>query len=157
MNLILGIDPGISGSFALYDPISKTVVNIWDMPVHDIKGKAHLDLYQMATIVDTYKKDIKLAVIEEPGAMPGQGVTSMFRFGHACGVVQGIVACCMIPMKLLKPSVWKMQMGLTFDKDLSRQKASQMFPKESARFARKKDDGRAEALLLAVFGERLIS
>ncbi len=157
MKLILGIDPGLTGSLALYNPATKEVVDIKDMPIHMIKDKKHIDLYQLAGWFDEHSKTITSAIIEDPSAMPGQGVTSMFRFGQACGVMAGMTAAFFIPIIFVKPAVWKMQMGLTHDKDQSRRKASHMFPREAGRFAKKKDDGRAEALLLAVYGERYIA
>ncbi len=152
----MGVDPGLSGAVAFYDLEKAAVVAVHDMPLHEVSGKRHIDLYQLAAIIDGHAKDIEFAVIEEVGVMTGkEGVVGMFRFGQAAGCVQGIVAAYMIPMFLVKPSVWKSAMGLTRDKDHSRQKASQLFPSSAHLWARKKDDGRAEALLLAVFGSKV--
>jgi crossover junction endodeoxyribonuclease RuvC len=155
-HLILGIDPGLSGALAFYDPKANAVTEIHDMPTLEIKGKKRLELYQMSTLVEKLAREIKMAFIEDVGAMPGQGVTSMFRFGFAAGAIQGVIASFMVPMTLVRPGVWKGAMGLSHDKDASRARASQLFPRESHRWARKMDDGRAEALLLAVFGSRLL-
>lgn len=153
---VLGIDPGLGGAAALYEPISKRVVTVFDMPTLEIDGKRKLDSNTLALMIEEYSKEIGLAIVEQVGAMPGQGVTSMFTFGKVCGVVEGILAANMIPIHYVRPQVWKALLNLSHDKDASRQKAMQMFPTHTALFSRKKDDGRAESLLLAVLGARLI-
>lgn len=152
--LVLGIDPGLTGAIALYDMSSNLVASVADMPTHNINKKNHIDSVQLAMMVDTYSKQIKFAVIEDVSSAPNQGVVSVFTFGKVFGIAMGIVAANYIPMFLVRPAVWKSAMGLTHDKDLSRKKASQLFPREAYRWQRKKDDGRAEALLLAVFGAK---
>lgn len=159
MKKILGIDPGLSGALALYTPAtdaSPVGIEVIDMPTHEItvnkRKKKAIDLYALATWLDVRRADIRFAVIEDVHSMPAQGVTSSFNFGFAAGSVQGAVAANLIPMRLVRPSTWKANMGLTADKDSSRRLASQKFPAFAALWARKMDDGRAEAVLLAVFG-----
>lgn len=151
----MGIDPGLSGAIAVYDPEAQTV-ECFDMPIYDIKGKKHVDLYGIARIVDAFHLRIKGAVIEEVGAMPGQGVSSMFKFGFSAGAVQGVVAANFIPSRTVRPAIWKKAVGLPHGatKDASRKLASQIFPQSSHLWARVKDDGRAEATLLAIFGSK---
>jgi crossover junction endodeoxyribonuclease RuvC len=84
--------------------------------------------------------------------MPAQGVTSAFNFGFAAGALQGLVAGNAIPMHLVAPLTWKRHYKLSADKDASRRRASQLFPAHSHLWARAKDDGRAEAVLLAYYG-----
>ena len=157
-HLIAGIDPGLDGALVLYDPSHAEPPKVYDMPTYDIttngKRKCQLNLYELARILDVHAPTVKSAVIEEPAAMPGQGVSSMFKFGFNCGVAQAIVAAHFIPTKLTRPSAWKKAMGLTSDKDASRKLASQMMPQHARLWARVKDDGRAEALLLAIWGSR---
>lgn len=154
--LIMGIDPGLSGAVALYHPGANVPVAIHDMPLSPPgkSGKRSIDLFQLAALIDGYAADTKIAIIEEVHAMPGQGVTSMFRFGFATGAITGIVAANYVPYLTAHPAAWKAAMGLSFNKDLSREKAAKLFPHFSHYFERKKDDGRAEALLLAVFAAR---
>lgn len=156
MTLILGIDPGLSGALAYYDPALEMVADVFDMPVHKIKGKDHLDLYLLSQIVDSRSASTKAAFIEQVSAMPKQGVSSTFRFGFAAGVVNGVVAANMVPIVNVTPTVWKRAMGLTNDKDASRRLASHMFPRQSKLWARVKDADRAEAVLLAVYGSRIL-
>ncbi len=83
--------------------------------------------------------------------MPGQGVSSVFAFGQAAGIVHGVLAGCGVPMELVTAARWKRDMGLDSDKDRSRAMAAEMFPDQAALFKRAKDDGRAEAALLGVW------
>jgi crossover junction endodeoxyribonuclease RuvC len=151
MKYICGIDPGLSGAIAFYCP-EADLLEVHDMPVHDVKGKKHIDLYQLGMLFDSMRNVTSKAIIEDPNAMPKQGVTSSFRFGFACGVAQGVVAANIIPMDLVKPRVWKNRMNVPADKDGARQKASQRLPKHAKLWPLKKHDGRAEAALLCLYG-----
>ncbi len=160
MSAFIGIDPGMGGAIAVmaFDPKYDIVVH--DMPVHEINGKRRIDLYQLAAVLRTIAETQapQLAVIENVGAMPGQAPNAMFSFGFACGAVQEAVAAAGIPMTLVVPQVWKRVYGIPGgreNKDVSRQKASMMFPSHAHLWARKKDDGRAEAVLLAHYGSKL--
>lgn len=157
MKYHLGIDPGLSGALALYDS-EKPHVAVMGMPTHTItvngKKKRQIALYQLAQFFDMWASDISKATIEDPHAMPQQGVSSSFNFGFSCGVVQSMVAAHFIPMRLVRPSIWKRDMKLTADKDASRRLASQMFPKFSNLWPLVGDDGKAEATLLAVYGSK---
>jgi crossover junction endodeoxyribonuclease RuvC len=95
------------------------------------------------------------ALIEKVHAMPGQGVSSMFSFGRAAGIVEGVLAGLSVPFELIPPATWIKSMRTFGGKDGSRQRAQELFPDYAHLFARKKDDGRAEAALLACYaGER---
>lgn len=157
--MILGIDPGASGALALLaigDKGQERIDRVFDMPTHEIKvngkTKRRLDLYQLARWVDLYCSGIELAVIEDVHSMPGQGVVSVFSFGFAAGAAQQVVASACIPTLLVSPAKWKNRLGLTADKDGSRRLASMKFPDAAHNWARVKDDGRAEAALLAHYG-----
>lgn len=159
MKVLLGIDPGLGGALAIYLP-ERNALEVIDVPTYEIRGKRRLDLYQIGRQVRSWdiEHGISQAVIENVGAMPGQSPNGMFAFGFTAGAVQGIVACAGIPMTLVVPQVWKKTYGIPGgreNKDMSRQKASQIFPAYAERWARKKDDGRAEAVLLAHYGSKL--
>lgn len=158
MNCYLGIDPGLSGAIALFDPVANDL-DVWDMPTHQVtvngKKKRQLDLYQLGMLIDNIKPNIKLAVIEAVSSMPKQGVASVFSFGFSAGAAQAVVAANLIPMVLVPPSVWKRRYGLSSDKDASRQRASQLLPKHCSRWPLVKHDGRAEAALLAHYGAQV--
>ncbi len=154
-NLYMGIDPGLSGAIAVFDPETQFVEN-FDMPTFKIKGKSQIDLYGLARILDSFHLRIKLAVVEEVGARPGQGVSSMFKFGFNAGAAQMAVAASFIPMRTPHPAQWKHAMGLPrgATKEDSRKLAARILPRHSHLWARAKDDGRAEATLLAIFGSK---
>lgn len=153
-HLILGVDPGLTGAIAFYDPVLKSIHHVSDIPLNPKTNT--IDLYQLSNLINGHSLSTALACVEDPSSMPGQGVVSMFTFGKVCGTINGIVASNNIPLFHVKPSVWKKILGLTSDKNLSRAMASQMFPKQADLFKRKKDDGRAEAALLAFFGTRFL-
>lgn len=155
----LGVDPGLSGALAFYDPNTNDLI-IHDMPTHQItrngKIKRQLDLYQLGILIDSMANVTHSAIVEQVGALPGQGVTSMFSFGFSAGAAQAAIAAHLIPMTLVTPANWKRVMGLkTASKDASRLRASQLLPKHAHQWSRIKDDGRAEASLLAIYGAKL--
>jgi crossover junction endodeoxyribonuclease RuvC len=160
--MYLGVDPGFTGALAIYSAETKQLI-VQDMPILEIKGRKQIDLYALHYWIDIFARSIKLAMIEDVGAMVytnkagevrGQGASSSFAFGRAAGSVQGIVAASMIPIILVKPEVWKCSLALSSDKNDSLMKARKVFPTYEEYFLRKKDDGRAEAALLAWMGAR---
>lgn len=162
----LGIDPGASGALALLhlkpDAAGRvdSFLQVEDMPTLEINGKRRIDLYKLAGILEMWAGlyVIERAVIENVNAMPKQGVASSFYFGFAAGAAQMAVAGRAIPMVLVVPQVWKKVYGLRGgpeNKDASRAAASRLFPGAAHYWERKKDDGRAEAALLAHYGSKL--
>jgi len=153
--VILGIDPGATGALAFYDPACG-LLTILDMPTVEIKrGKRmvkHVDAGLVADTVSIMLDKPTVAFIEKVGAMPGQGVSSMFAFGRAVGVVEGALAGLNVPMTFVPPTVWVRQLGVVGGKDGSRKRAIELFPKYAKLFARVKDDGRADAALIARYG-----
>ena len=111
-----------------------------------------LDINAVATMIGIYAEDTALAILEEPGAMPNQGLSSTFRFGHACGQIHGALAASCITTMTVKPQVWKPALGLSQIKMESIDKAKMMFPAARGRFTLKKDHDKAEATLLAIYG-----
>ncbi len=154
MNLILGVDPGLSGACALYCTESKGLVEVFDMPTiaAGTGSKRVLDESTLAWRIDAFANRIKHAFVERVGAMPGQGVTSMFSFGTSYGIVRGIIAANFIPITLVTPQTWKKALGVPKEKDGARGRASQLMPTSSPQWARAKDDGRAEAALISLYG-----
>lgn len=155
-NLILGIDPGLTGAFALYDPEKGEPVEIHDMPLMKFNvgdKKKVLDLPALSFTIDALAPRILLAMIEEVHAMPNQGVVSMFRFGMVTGQVHGILSANYIPIFFTKPAVWKGAMNLGRDKEGSMRMAKLKYPGHTHLFL---NHGRAEALLIAEFGARFL-
>lgn len=155
--LILGVDPGLSGALALLNPVTGEIPAIIDTPTLLIKrgsSRRKVDLFMLNSFLDAYHKDILFSVIEEVHSMPNQGVTSTFTFGKAFGIAVGMIASYNLPIYFTPPAVWKGSMDLSSNKLDSVIKASKLFPNHTHLWGKK--DGRAEALLLAYFGKRLL-
>jgi crossover junction endodeoxyribonuclease RuvC len=90
-------------------------------------------------------------VIERVGAMPGQGVSSMFNFGRSAGIIEGVVAALRMPHTYVTPATWTKAVGRAAGKDASRMRAMELFPSKADLFKRVKDDGRADAALIAYY------
>ena len=148
MSVIIGCDPGKSGAIAAlgYDGALRGVD---DMPVvGPIISPVLLD-----EAVHNYLDPLSLrrgaAVIEDVHAMPKQGVSSVFSFGRSLGVAEGVLAGNGLAVHYVAPTKWKKALGLTQDKGASRRRAIELWPERAQWFARVKDDGRAEAALIA--------
>ena len=84
--------------------------------------------------------------------MPGQGVTSMFNFGQSFGVIKGICSAMQLPMYFVRPAKWKKYFNLIkTEKEASRTKAIEIFPQISSKLSKKKDNNKADAILIASF------
>lgn len=137
--MILGVDPGRSGALAA---ITYHGELLWteDMP-NPLTGYALRHLLN--------DEPVGQAVVERVHAMPKQGVSSTFAFGMAFGGIVMALEALGYPVELVSPTVWKKHYSLGADKDQARLLAQRRWPTSSALFARKKDDGRAEAALIA--------
>ena len=152
--LIIGIDPGISGSVCFLE--DGKILDVIEMPTmtEGKKNKRQVNGSQifneiLIRIKKFNKKDIKV-VIEQVSAMPGQGVTSMFNFGQSFGILKGICSAMQLPMFFVRPAKWKKYFGLiNSEKDASRTRAIEMFPYFSSHLSKKKDSNKADAILIA--------
>lgn len=156
--IVAGIDPGKTGAMAILYPDQS--VQFFDVPRVKLKGK---DKPAWSLWGNQWSTALKLAeptlvVIEEVAARPGQGVTSMFAFGRTLGFAHAIVqSSTFCEVLFVPPSVWKAKMGLLkSDKSASREKCRTLLPNAASRICRVKDDGRAEAALMAYYGRRLL-
>jgi crossover junction endodeoxyribonuclease RuvC len=146
---IVGIDPGVHGAFCFLNATGD-IEHCDDFATVGDGKRAMLSGAVFADLVRTHEPAV--AIVERVGAMPGQGVSSMYRFGFACGIIQGVLAAENIAIQYVVPGVWKRHFGLGSDKDGSRVRAVERWPSHASIFARKKDHGRAEAALLAAWG-----
>ncbi len=148
----LGIDPGIEGAWAIIDD-DGAIVSCGDLPTAGDKTQRMVSAPLLAVVAKQWP--IREAVVERVGAMPGQGVSSMFRFGRAVGTIDGVLAACGVSIAYVTPGIWKRHYGLGPDKEQSRQRALEMWPMSAdLHFSRKKDHGKAEAALIALWGVR---
>lgn len=153
--LYVGIDPGLDGALCAWEGAGSPL-SVLDMPTYQIGKKRVLDALGLARWADATLgcgKPVKV-FLEFVASSPQMGVASAFKFGQSYGVLQGILAAQFVEVISVTPAHWKRAMKVTGDKDECRAKAASLFPTQSALFARKKDDGRAEAVLLAVYGSR---
>jgi crossover junction endodeoxyribonuclease RuvC len=150
--IFLGIDPGLSGAFAFYNSVDRHL-EIVDMPVTEVtrNGKTKRELSASLVASAVAGRKIEFAVVERVGAMPGQGVTSVFSFGKSAGIVEGVLAAYEIPTHFATPQAWQKIFGVRAGKDGSRECAMRLFPWCAEYFQRKKDDGRSDAALIALY------
>ncbi|MDC2970530.1 crossover junction endodeoxyribonuclease [Candidatus Pelagibacter sp.] len=154
--LIIGIDPGISGSICFFD--NGEIIDVIEMPTmtDGKKNKKQVNGSQiyneiLKRVNNLEKKDIRV-VIEQVSAMPGQGVTSMFNFGQSFGILKGICSAMQLPMYFVRPAKWKKYFNLIkSEKDASRTRAIEIFPYFSSQLSKKKDSNKADAILIANF------
>ncbi len=154
--LIIGIDPGISGSICFLD--SGKILDVIEMPIMT-DGKKNKKQVNGAQIyneiynrINHRDKDNIRVVIEQVSAMPGQGVTSMFNFGQSFGIIKGVCSAMQLSMFFVRPAKWKKYFNLiNSEKDASRSRAIEIFPYFSAQLSKKKDSNKADAILIASF------
>jgi len=163
--IFIGIDPGLDGAVACIDDIDERTgfIKIDHAPtLTRKKGKGSKREYNVALmselLIEINDKFIRtFCTIEAVHAMPSQGVTSMFSMGYGFGLWVGILANLKIPLQFVTPQARKKTMldGTGKDKEASRLKAIQLFPQAADQLSLKKDEGKAEALLIAEYGRRL--
>lgn len=143
----IGIDPGKNGGIACIDTESGIC---YTEPYND---KALIDLCSS----ESRKGQNVMCCLEKVGAMPGQGVVSMFNFGQSVGYIKGVLEAFRIPYQEITPQKWKREFGLTSDKAKSAEVCGKLFPDISllaTERCRKPHDGMAEALLMAEYARR---
>jgi crossover junction endodeoxyribonuclease RuvC len=156
MTPVLGIDIGTHGAVVIVDAATGQVVALIDMPCLNDgpKGRPAVNGPLLAEFV--FRSHATQAFVEYVGARPGEGAVGAFAFGRSRGVVEGVLGACGVPVAFLTPPVWKRAVGIPSGKDgakdAARSEAIRRWPGQAALFARVKDDGRAEAALIAVAG-----
>jgi hypothetical protein len=165
---VCGIDPGIAGGIAFRRVIDGKAV-MWsdDLPTTQLHGvgKAWLDAMALGAMIANFGPDV--AVIERVSSRPGQGLSSTFRFAMAFGICIGVVSALQVPIHYVTPGKWKIDVGLppppnyltnsqkaTYRKKVAVDLACELYPVSAPDWARRKDHNRAEAALLAHWGER---
>lgn len=154
--IIAGIDPGKGGALAI-DFGDR--VETFDVPTGKVNGKDRplWTEWNTSWSMALAFAEPQLIVIENVGAMTKQGVTSMFNFGRVLGFVHAIAAASGTRIEFVTPAVWKPKLGLANSgKDASREKFRSLWPQDAPQVARVKDDGRAEAALLAHYGRKFL-
>lgn len=149
--MILAIDPGKQGAVALVDS-QGVLVDVADM--EPLYANAVLSPALLrATILDLccdLPDSVNACVVEAVNSH-GMGRQSAFNFGQSLGTCRSVPTCLGIWVVDVTPTSWKRAMHLPADKDVARARAAERWPDHAPKFARKKDDGRAEAALLALW------
>ena len=154
--LIIGIDPGISGSICFFE--DGKIIEVIEMPTMT-DGKKNKKQVNGSQIYNEFSKRINKnqnqsirVIVEQVSAMPGQGVTSMFNFGQSFGILKGICSAMQLPIYFVRPAKWKKYFNLiNSEKDASRTRAIEIFPYFSSQLSKKKDSNKADAILIASF------
>jgi crossover junction endodeoxyribonuclease RuvC len=160
---VLGVDPGVRGGLALvitFNSAAPELVDASDIPVIGVGAKERVDVHALRDWIMKYQP--QHAVIERAQAMPRQGSSSGFKYGRAVGAIEAVIACCEIPMTIVEPTSWKKFHGLhkapsqtaTEVKEVSRQRALQLFPAAHRLLSRRMDHGKAEAMLIALAAQQ---
>jgi hypothetical protein len=145
--MIIGIDCGYrTGGVAL---VGDDWAEVHDLPTYSEGG---VDVLALMDIIKSVEK-VDHIYIERQQAMPRQGVVSTFKLGYGFGQISSTCALSKVPFSLVSPAKWKRALALPKDKDSARRLAQQWFPELSERLKRKKDEHRAEALLIAKWGK----
>jgi crossover junction endodeoxyribonuclease RuvC len=148
---IIGIDPGVCGAVAVLD--DGYLLYVVDMPTLEDgpKGRRTINAPLLAEIIA--RPHAEKAFVEKVGTRPGEGAVGSFSFGRGVGIIEGICAALDLPVEKVTPQSWRKYHGLSKEaKDASRSKVISMWPAHADWFARRKDDGRAEACLVALAG-----
>lgn len=145
--MILGVDPGKNGAFALLHD-NGDFVSVHDMPS---VGKL-VSASQVADLMSSLGVGSGVTtVIEDVSSSPQMGVTSAFSFGRSKGIVEAVAASAGHRLVYVSPAMWKRNMKLSKDKGAAREMAMERWPEHRDLFKRVKDDGRAEAALIALW------
>lgn len=161
--IYIGIDPGLDGAIAIYNPDADHVLKrlvFHDMPTLAIKRgktkKREIDAHALRTIfAHAGEPGHRRVIIEQSGPMARDGSMQAWKTGSGWGIVYGVVVGVGLPIQIVTVQRWKKVMGASADKDLSRKLAMSAFPEQADHLDRKKDDGRAEAALIALYAHRV--
>jgi crossover junction endodeoxyribonuclease RuvC len=159
--VIVGIDPGISGALAWFDQVTGTLFDVVDLPTvlaNKVGNKQVISDAGLVAELEKYHDPSKLIVVIEKqvagtGNIQGRkpSASSMLMQGRGFGIIEGVTAALKCERHFVMPQVWKRAMGLNTDKEYSRARALQLWPQHADKFKFKKNEGRAEAALLALW------
>jgi hypothetical protein len=134
-------------------PGTPPILRVADTPTVRTVARRRFEVAAMRALLCSFGR-VALVVLEEPGVRPGEGVVGAFSFGRGLGIWEGLVVGLGLPYLMVAPSKWKRLMGATADKEATRLLVQQRYPGAADQLARKRDHGRAEAVLLAAYGQR---
>ena len=145
----IGIDPGSSGALVVLE--NNNPVAWLNMPLIKIGTNTRVNAAHIADFLAPHKG--APVFIELVHIMPKQGAGSAFTFGHAAGIVQGLVQGAGHPLTMVTPQKWKKSAGLIgTEKDVARSTAILLWPEWRALDAKGKGGALADAALIARYG-----
>ena len=144
--VFIGIDPGRNGGLSMLNSAGECLASIKMPFIED-----SLDVQAIVMFLTT-APDVQVAV-ERVSSMPGQGVSSVFKFGHTVGILHGILETLQIPYSLIGPVQWQKATcgpthgikAVTINWAVKRFPTAQLVPKG----CRKPHDGIADSLGIA--------
>jgi crossover junction endodeoxyribonuclease RuvC len=154
MALVAGIDPGVSGAVAWLS--AGHLIEVLDLPMAELKvGKTMRKRLIPSVLAEMLSIEGRLpdhVYLEEVATRPGEGAVGAFSFGRAFGQIEGVLAALDIPYSLVRPNAWKKKLRLPADKGSTRTRACQLWPGAAERFKLVKNDGRADACMIGLYG-----
>jgi crossover junction endodeoxyribonuclease RuvC len=150
---IIGIDIGLSGAIAVMTPACQ-LIDVFDMPCLDAghSGRRTINAVLLAQrLAETHATK---AYVEFVSARPGESPSGAFAFGRSAGLISGCLATLSISEEFVTPAYWHRVVGIApgSGKDISRAMAIAKWPDHARSFARKMDNGRSDACLIALAG-----
>ncbi|MBB3832531.1 crossover junction endodeoxyribonuclease RuvC [Xanthomonas arboricola] len=154
MSYVIGIDPGCSGAVVVLQSAAQPLPVEWiRMPTLKVGQSTRVDAAAVSRFLQDF--DSGHVFIEQVHAMPKQGVSSVYTFGHAAGVVEGVAAAMMLPVTLVTPQAWKKRAGLIgSEKDAARSRAIQLWPRWADLGKKAAGQAFADAALIARYGSQ---
>lgn len=153
--IIIAADPGLRGAIcALKDGVQ--IVWLQDMPTKMLPNGKQMVCAEglketLKAIASEHPHDDITAIIEKVATRPGEGAVGAFSFGRGFGILEASIIARGIHLDMVIPQIWKKALGMTSDKDDVRIKMMQRFPGVANMLKRKMDDGRAEAIAIALY------
>ena len=148
--MIIGVDPGLKGAICLMHDGS--IIRIHDMPTieYEVNGKTRrrIDPVQFRDIIIA-AGPVEMIVLEKPTTRPGEAPHAALSYGIGFGQMTGILVALERPHCVVLSQAWTKDLGVGADKDVHRATATELYPAAADLFKRKKDDGRADAALIA--------
>jgi len=157
--ILLGVDPGLLGALAFMEAGPSSLPRILDMPTLELsrsgRARREIDAHVLADHLSA--QTIGHAFIEQVGPRPGEAVSAVFSFAKGYGYVIAALVTLGTPITFVSPRKWKKDLGVPASKDGARARASQLLPGAAHQWQRVKDDGRAEAALICLWGQQYLA
>lgn len=149
--MFIGIDPGVGGGIAVIeDFVDADLQHRTSITCLKFKDATEADISNFVLSAVTTSDSPKFALIEKVSSSPQMGVVSAFTFGRSYGFLRGLLVAHGIPFEEVRPQVWQKALGClsSGNKNVTKSKAQQLFPKEKITHAN------ADALLIAEYVRR---